>query len=272
MADSLRDALRERLGFWPALQWIAVGVVLWHLLDPSPAQFVTTAVSMAVFGLSELVTDVYDVRQSVRHAGFGIYVLISGAALLLLGDSALVALPVAFLLVGAWFVVDAVQTVRHEGATENEPTGREVYHDYVGRRVHEALDDGPRTRRELSEALDADDGAIDAALAKLRSRGVVVREGSAFRAADRDDDGAAARVAGLARRIARPLTLELGDGGDADGAGPEGGSIDRAGTVRGRDDRADRDQGAGDPGGGDPGASDPDAPATERDRERESAD
>jgi hypothetical protein len=201
---------------------------------------------MAVFGLSELVTDVYDVRQSVRHAGFGIYVLISGAALLLLGDSGLVALPVAFLLVGTWFVADAVQTVRHEGATEDEPTGREVYRDYVGRRVHEALDDGPRTRRELSEALDADDGAIDAALAKLRSRGVVVREGSAFRVVDSDDEGVAARVAGLGRRIARPLTLELDSAGSDDEGTVDrkGGTVDRTGTPSGRESRRD-------PGGND---------------------
>ncbi|WP_135366393.1 MFS transporter [Halosimplex halophilum] len=269
MADTLREALRDRLGFWPALQWIAVGAVLWHLLDPSPAQFVTTAVSMAVFGLSELVTDVYDVRQSVRNAGFGVYALVGGAAMLLLGDSGLVALPVAFLLVGAWFVADAVQTVRHEGATEDEPTGREVYHDYVGRRVHEVLDDGPRTRRELSEALDADDEAVDAALAKLRSRGAVAREGSAFRIDDADDGGVAARIAGLARRIARPLTLELdSDGSDDEGSvDSERGPVDRVEAARGRDDRADRDRGADDPG-----ASDPGTPASERDRERESAD
>jgi len=182
---------------------------------------------------------VYDVRQSVRNAGFGVYALIGGAAMAL-SDPNVGALPVAFLLVGAWFVVDAVQTVRHDGATEDQPTGREVYHDYVGRRVREALDDGPRTRRELSEALDADDEAVDAALAKLESRGVVVREGSAIRLDDTDDGGIAARVAGLARRIARPVTLELGgdDGEDAD-------AIDRNGSVTdGNGGRSDRDDAA----------------------------
>ncbi|QLH81041.1 MFS transporter [Halosimplex pelagicum] len=257
MAATLREALRDRLGFWPALQWLVAGAVLYYLLDPSPAQFVTTTVSMAVFGLSELVTDVYDVRQSVRNAGFGLYALVGGSAMLVLGSES-TWLPVGFVLVGAWFVVDAVQTVRHEGATEDEPTGREVYHDYVGRRVHEALEDGPRTRRELSEALDADDEAIDAALAKLRSRGAVVREGSAFRIDDADDGGVTARIAGLARRIARPLTLELGgddaaDADGADGADPKPGRAERAGTADGRDDRSD-------------------AGERERERERESAD
>ncbi|QLH76692.1 MFS transporter [Halosimplex rubrum] len=245
MAATLREALREQVTLRAVAQWLVAGGVLYYLLDPSPAQFVTTTVSMGIFGLSELVTDVYDVRQSVRNAGFGVYALVGGAAMALLGDPNVAALPVAFLLVGAWFVLDAVQTVRHEGATESQPTGREVYHDYVGRRVREALDDGPRTRRELCEALDADDEAIDAAVAKLRSRGVVVREGSALRAVDPDDGGLTGRLAGLARRIARPLTLELGgDEGEVDGVDPKRGPADRADAVESRDDRSDRDDAA----------------------------
>ncbi|ELZ29593.1 hypothetical protein C475_01551 [Halosimplex carlsbadense 2-9-1] len=238
MSESLRDALRERVTVWATLQWAVALAVLYHLLDPSPAQFLTTTVSMGVFGLSELATDVYDVRQLVRNAGFGVYALVGGAAMLLSGPN-VVAFPVAFLLVGTWFVLDAVQTVRHEGATEDEPTGREVYHDYVGRRVREALDEGPRTRRELTEALDADDEAIDAAVETLESRGVVVREGSAIRAVDPDDDGIAARVAGLARRIARPLTLEFRDEG-CDAGDPERGTVGRT-AGEGRDGRGDRD-------------------------------
>ena len=242
MAETLREALREQVTLRAVAQWLVAGGILYFLLDPAPIQFITTTVSMGIFGLSELVTDVYDVRQSVRNAGLGVYALVSGAVLLLLGDPNVAALPVAFLLVGAWFVVDAVQTARHEGVTEDEPTGREVYHDYVGRRVHEALEDGPRTRRELSEALDADDEAIDSAVAKLQSRGAVVRESSAFRLDDTDDGGIADRVAGLARRIARPLTLELGgDGADADDGEdadlkPE--RVDRPGAAAGRDDPA----------------------------------
>lgn len=246
MADTLREALRDRLGFWPALQWIAVGAVLRHLLDPSPAQFVTTAVSMAVFGLSELVTDVYDVRQSVRHAGFGIYVLISGAALLLLGDSGLVALPVAFLLVGTWFVADAVQTVRHEGATEDVPDGHEVYHDYVARQVHDLLTDRPRTCRELAEELDADDEALDAAVQTLIDRGVVTRVGSELRVAQSTPDGwlarARDRLATVAGRIARPVALEFGreDGEDGD---PRESTDDGASASRSApaDEDADRE-------------------------------
>jgi len=263
MTETLREALRDRMTVRSAAEWLVAVTVLYYVLDPAPAQFVTTTVSMGIFGLSELVTDVYDVRRSVRNAGLGVYALISGAALLLFGDPNVLAVPVAFLLVGAWFVLDGVQTARHEGATEDEPTGREVYHDYVGRRVQETLDGDPRTRRELFEELAADDEAVDAALAKLQSRGVVVREGSAFRIDDGDDGGMVARVTGLARRIARPITLELrGDG--TDGVDSKRGARDRAGVADGGD-RSDRGR-LSDVRG----ASDGDRP--ERERERESAD
>ncbi|WP_123537709.1 MFS transporter [Halosimplex salinum] len=240
MAATLREALRERLTVRGALQWAGLLALLWHVLDPTTPQFVTTVVSMALFGLTELVTDVYDVRQSVRNAGIGLYALVGGAAMLLFDDGT-TWLPVAFLIVGVWFVADAVQTIRYEGATEDEPTGREVYHDYVARRVVEALDAGPRTRRELSETLEADDDAVDATIEKLESRGVVVREGSSLRVDDSDDeDGAVGRVtgalAGFARRIARPLTLEL----DSEEAGGGRAPADSNGE-RGRRTDSERD-------------------------------
>ncbi|WP_415380266.1 MFS transporter [Halosimplex sp. TS25] len=213
MAETLRDALRDRLGLWPALQWAGVLAFLWYVLGPSPAQFITTLVSLAIFGLTELVTDVYDVRQSVRNGGIGIYALVGGTAMALFDDGGGLWLPVVFVLVGAWFVADAVQTIRHEGATEREPTGREVYHDYVARQVHETVEERPHTRRELYETLEADDDAVDAAVERLESRGVVVREGSSIRAVESEKRGVVGRVRervdGFVRRLARPLTLEL---------------------------------------------------------------
>ncbi|WP_436926820.1 MFS transporter [Halosimplex amylolyticum] len=234
MAETLREALRERLGFWAALQWAGVLAFLWYVLGPSPAQFITTLVSLAIFGLTELVTDVYDVRQSVRNGGIGVYALVGGVAMALFDDGTLW-LPVAFVLVGLWFVADAVQTVRHEGATETERTGREVYHDYVARRVHETVEERPHTRRELSEVLEADDDAVDAAVERLESRGVVVREGSSIRAAESEDPGVVGRLrersGGFVRRLARPLTLELSK--------PDDDESPPAATERDRDRRVD---------------------------------
>jgi len=215
MTASLRDALRERLRVRSVLQWAGLLAFLWYGLDPSAAQFVTTVVSLTLFGLTEVVSDVYDLRESVRHGGVGVYALVGGSGMLLFDDGT-TWLPAAFLLVGLWFVADAVQTVRHEGATDAEPTGREVYRDYVARQVQEALADGPRTRRELHAELPADDETVDATINRLESRGAVVHEGSAVRTAERDAASAVDRLrdwtVGVARRIARPVTLELDDG------------------------------------------------------------
>jgi len=216
MTASLRDALRERLRVRSVFRWAGLVAFLWYVLDPSAAQFATTLVSLTLFGLTEVVSDVCDLRESVRYGGFGVYALVSGSALALFDDGT-TWLPVVFLLVGLWFLADAVQTVRHEGATEAEPTGREVYRDYVARQVHEALADGPRTRREFHAELPADDETVDAAIDRLESRGAVVREGSAVRTAERDADSAVGRLrdwtVAVAGRTARPVTLELGDGG-----------------------------------------------------------
>lgn len=263
MPESLRGALRERLEFWSVLQWVSVLAVLWHLLDPSPVQFLTTAVSMSLFGLTELVSDVYDIRESVRLSGFGVYALISGSALLLFSAED-VWLPVAFLVAGAWFVLDGVQTVRHEGATESEPSGRDVYRDYVGRQVVEAVEEGPRTRRELSEELAADDAAIDAAIEKLERRDVLTREGSAIRRTESASNGLGGRVARnigwFARRVSRPVALELGGTETAD-------DIERSTSDRSSCPSADDDGGT---------SERPEAPerseGTDRQRERESVD
>lgn len=87
-----------------------------------------------------------------------------------------------------------------------------MYRNYVGRRIHETLDAGPRTRRELFDALDADDATIESALDRLQERGVVVRDGSEFRLDSTETERLGrirSALAGFGRRIARPMTLEL---------------------------------------------------------------
>jgi hypothetical protein len=53
--------------------------------------------------------------------------------------------------------------------------------DPVAGEVRTTLSDGPRTRRELREAVDAEAEAVDDALTDLRERGVVTQAGSEFR-------------------------------------------------------------------------------------------
>lgn len=220
MDHPLRDALRER--FAPrSILYGAVLLAAFHvLLDASFEQLATMAAFGAVTGLTGAARDAYDLREPVEHAGLGAIAVVGGVGLLAAGEGA-TWLPAAFLAVGCWFLLDAVQTVRHEGATEDVPDGHEVYHDYVARQVHDLLADRPRTRRELGDELDADDEALDAAVEKLLTRGVVTRAGSELRVASSDREGWWARtrdrLAGVVGRIARPLALEFGRESEADG-------------------------------------------------------
>ena len=214
MGHPLVDALRERLDFQTVLTGIALLAGLRLLFDVSAAQLAVTAAMGALSGLAEVTTDAYDLRESVKHGWFGAVGLVGGGAMALFaGESAWVGF--VFLALGAWFVADAVQTVRHEGATVESPDGRTVYQDYLARRVDELVAEQPRTRRELHEAMDADPGDIDAAVDRLEDRGVVTWAGSELRPVD-DDPGAVGRLrdrlGALARRVARPVTLELHEG------------------------------------------------------------
>ena len=213
MPSTLREAVRERLTFRSAVYFLVAMGILRVAVDASVPQLAVTAVLSLVTGAADVVRDVYDVRQSVTSAWAGAVAVVGSSALLGLGEGP-VWFSATFLLVGAWFLLDAVQVVRHEGLTEDEPTGREVYRDYVGRRIHETLDERPHTRRELFDALEADDETVESALERLQERGLVVQEGSEFRLDDSDEDdgtvaGIRAGLVGLARRIARPVTLEL---------------------------------------------------------------
>jgi biotin operon repressor len=228
MPSTLREAVRERLTLRAVVYFLVAMGILRVAVDASVPQLAVTAALSLVTGAADVVRDVYDVRQSVTGAWAGVVAVLGSGALLGLGEGP-VWFSVTFLLVGAWFLLDAVQVARHEGLTEDEPTGREVYHNYVGRRIHETLDEQPHTRRELFDALEADDETVEAALERLRERGVVIQEGSEFRLDDSDDDsgvlaGVRSAVVGLARRIARPVALELKSGDDADGGSTPAGS------------------------------------------------
>lgn len=213
MSVSLVDALRERLELRPVLVWLALMAGLYFLGTP-PLQLATTTVMSGVIGLCSVIADSYDLRESVRHVGFGAAMVLGGGGLLVFDESS-VLLPVTFLLLGGWCILDSVQTVRHEGVIDPEVTrdGHDVYHDYVARRVHETLKERSQTRRELGESLDADDEAIDMAIERLLDRDVIKRTGSEFRVSLAEDrsslDHAYAWVAGMVRRIARPITIEF---------------------------------------------------------------
>ncbi|MEZ3117396.1 hypothetical protein RYH80_15885 [Halobaculum sp. MBLA0147] len=227
MSRTLSDAVAERLTIRALTETTLALGVLWVVLDPSPLQFVTMLVSVGVVAATDVVGDAYDLRESVRHAGLGVYALLGGLGMVVLPGTTLVeasadatgpealAVPVLFLLAGLWFVVDAVQTARHLGATRDTLDGRAVYREHVRHRVREALAERPRTRRELLEALDADPEDVTTAVQTLRDRGVVTRSGSELRlpTESRDEgrlDRLRDRLVAVGRRLARPISLERG--------------------------------------------------------------
>lgn len=212
MPDTLRDELRRRVGLRSVLIGVGLLVGLRVLFDASVAQLGVTAVTGAISGLTGAAEEAYDLRSGVRWFGLGAIAVVFGAALFAFDDGA-AWLPAAFLLVGVWVLFDAVQTLRHDGirADETERDGSEVYHTYVVRRVHEVLDERPRTRRELSEAVDSNDEAIDRALDTLRERGLLDRNGSELRVSSPEEGVLAMareKISSGSSRLARPVTLE----------------------------------------------------------------
>lgn len=212
MADALRDELRDRISLRSLLFGAGLFAALHLLFDASVAQLAVTAVTGVVVSLSEAVEEAYDLQSGVRSLGLAVVTLVSGVALLAFEDGN-PWLPAAFLAVGGWLLVDAVQTLRHDGlaADGDARDGEAVYRSYVERRVHETLTERPRTRRELFEALDADDQDIERALDALRERGVLDREGSELRISSSEKGRLAAareRLGDGTRRLARPFALE----------------------------------------------------------------
>jgi len=258
MPSRLRDAVEERLSLRNLLVWVAIVAGLRFALDATLPQLAQTVLIGGVHSLGNVVEDAYDVRGGVTNVWIGALAAVGGAFLLVFADGE-AWLPVAFLLIGAWFILDAAQTIRHEGLTEDEPDGREVYRDYLGRRVHELVDERARTRRELHAEFDAAPADVDAAVETLRERGVVVQSGSELRVPD-ENRGTLDRVTGLlgnvAARVARPITLEFED--DADEAERE--------RDPGRATAPERDRGGSSVAGS--AANDRD-PERDRDRERE---
>jgi len=252
MPSTLREAVRERVTLRSVVSLVAALAILRVAVDASVPQLAVTAALSLVAGTADIAREVYDVRQSVASGWIGAVSIVGSSVLLGLGEGP-VWFTATFLVVGAWFLADAVQTARHEGLTEEEPSGRTVYRDYVGRRIHGTLDEQPHTRRELCDALDADDATIESALERLCERGVVVREGSEFRL-DSAETGRLDRIrgalAGFGRRLARPVTLELGSEGDE----RDGPRSPRDDAVENRSNRREH------------------APSSERERERDSAD
>lgn len=211
MASALRSELEERLSLRSIAGWFLVLAALRFLFDASVLQLAWLTTTGVVGGLTEVVVDAYGVRDDVTNLGVALPLLVGGGALLVLDDGP-AWVSVGFLAAGLWIVFDVVQTLRHEGVTVDDAPrdGREVYRDYVARRVHETLRAEPRTRRELVADLAADADDVDAALDRLVDEGAVERRGSELRVVEQSEESGPRQWLGRTlRRVARPISLEF---------------------------------------------------------------
>lgn len=217
MADSVREVIRERLSLGAVLFWLVVFGFLFWFFDEPMTQLGTSLAVGAVFGLSDVLIEAYDLRSAVRFLTYGLFALVSAAGWIALSGGG-PDMAIVFALAGVWLVLDAVQTIRHEGLKADDENhdsrdGHDVYHEYVVRRVDEQLRERPMTRRELFDVLDADDAAIDRALDTLTERGLLSREGSELRVSSPPQKGPIGRtrdgITAALGRLARPLTIEF---------------------------------------------------------------
>jgi DNA-binding transcriptional ArsR family regulator len=223
MLAPLRRTLRERIDRRSVLGVLAFTLVLAWLFGQSYESVLgSTLLSTVVVGGSDLVTDAYDLRDEAQSVAFGALATVGGLVLALsgTGEGTAPAVGALFAVAGAWILLDGVQTLRHEGLRDPESAstpadGEEVYRQYLAQSIRERLRERPHTRRELREAFEETPDAVDGALDLLRERGLVDREGSAYRARDPPDRGPLRRAGA---RLARPLTREL-DARSADGSG-----------------------------------------------------
>jgi hypothetical protein len=132
----------------------------------------------------------------VTEAATVVVFVVGAASLLALGsDSSLVVVLVAGCVRNVYNALKAAptrsETDRDEPADDRKPT------DPTDHAVLAALEDGPRTRRELWDAVDADARTIDASLDRLRKREAVERAGSEYRIAPDPEPGLVERLRSL---------------------------------------------------------------------------
>ncbi|MFB6242816.1 MAG: hypothetical protein ABEH80_01840, partial [Halobaculum sp.] len=249
MIDSLRETVSERvsgtqllllLGLTAATSgWVDTtlsAVTLPAVGELTRAILVNTAVYAGwtlFFAGNDTVVRKLDLPERASNAGLGAATLAAATGLrVAFGVSQL--FTAALLLVGAWFLLDGVQSIRHddratdgerprrgddsaagdslaagEGSTVDDgrlsgdsPTtdhpardGEAVYAAYVARRVHETVREEPQTRHDLVDELDADAETVETAVDRLLEEGVLDSRAGRLEAAETTDRLSEARDA-----------------------------------------------------------------------------
>lgn len=175
--------------------------------------------------------------ETATEAGAALVSAAGAGVLLALGSEPSVVLILATASLQDVFRAAKAALVGRE--TDGDPTEEESRRP-TDRAVLAALEDGPRIRRELWEAVDADARAIDEALDRLRAERAVERAGSEYRIAPDAEPGLSERLRSLVPgREPEPdrdgIRFARGDRGDSQRgvAGQESTAADEGGRRRG---------------------------------------
>ncbi|QLH81040.1 hypothetical protein [Halosimplex pelagicum] len=286
MPPTIRAALREEFDYWWVFAVVSAVTLLAGTLDATAAEL---AVVLGAFHAEkgfDAVEAAGETSRRVAKASTALVAAVGTGALLVLGSGPSL---VAMLLLACLACAAQAAKASLVGAEPDgdRPADGARAADPADRAVLAALDERPRTRRELREAVDEDpvdagSDAIDAALDRLRDRGAVERAGSEYRVAPEPDPGFVERLRSLVSGRGRATDRGRASSGRAGGrAGSYEAGLssvtsgsERAAGDTGTADGRETAGGTGDRenGGRDGAAADERGRDRERGREYEAAD
>lgn len=241
---ALRDEVSQRIDAYSVATVAGLLYLSVVVFDAPLEQLGATAVGSGIAGSANVIADAYELQDGTRRLGLGLASLFGAIALFVAEGT--VGLPAALGTVGVWLALDGAQSLRHAGVkapSDQPPDGETVYRQYLARRIRKLLEQQPRSRTELVEAMDADESDVVATLESLRERDLIERQAGVYhrRSPARPDRLTRVRQsleAGL-RRFARPVAVEVAGwanyAGDETGAEPGEEPAERD-RVRSRDE------------------------------------
>lgn len=224
VAAEARTMTQPTLGRWRTgwvrellLSVLGLGVLVW-LLDFRLTAAAPIALLVGTSVLHDLLDERYGLPRGSNWVFYGASVAVLGVGALVLGAL----WGAGFVVVGLWFVLDGVATVRHGSPRDHHEYAADADGDsssevmlrmQVLGSVHEELReaDGPRTAEEVAETLGLAEERAASALDYLETRGQAERvDGDGYRAVEQRwgrTQPAVSFLRWLPRRLLRPFRL-----------------------------------------------------------------
>ncbi|WP_436929330.1 hypothetical protein [Halosimplex halobium] len=225
MSPTVRESLRAEIDRWWVIAAVGIVVVFAGVLEATAAELAVVLAALHAEKGATVAEAAGVAREWVAEAASALAAGGGAGILWALGSDPSLAFVVLFAGVRSGYGaakagLAASGSGRDDPSTATDRAGSVT--DRAGstdRAVRSALADRARTRRELREAADADDEAVDAALARLRDRGAVERAGSEYRLGPESDPGFVERLRSLMSGSGRATDRKHASSGTPGGAG-----------------------------------------------------